>query len=105
MPSEIKKIALPTDCMEAENFFPNFCNGSLGIGLERCRSRFSLLDLSGKTLESLTIHLPTRGQWKGIKKDLGGRNHVSGQVISQEMTKILRSHGHLRPRHDITDQS
>src|SRR5688572_21136805 len=104
MPSEIEKIVLTTNCLEAERFLPNFRDSPLGISFKRRRRRFRLLNMSGMVLQSLTIHLPTRGERKGVEEYPCGGNHVPGQTFGQETSKILRSRDSLRPRHDIAHQ-
>lgn len=105
MPSQIEKIVLAADRTETENVLPNFCDSPLGIGLERRRCRFCFLDPPGKPLQSLTIHLPTGRERKGVEEYPCGRNHVAGQLLCQETSKILCGRGGVDPRNDTAHQS
>ena len=105
MPSEIEKIVLTTDCLEAERLLPNFRDSPLGISFKRRRRRFRLLNMSGMVLQSLTIHLPTRRERKGVEEYPCGRNHVAGQPLCQETPKILCGRGGADPKDDTAHQS
>lgn len=105
MASKIEKIIVPADCPEVEDFLPNVRDGPLGIGLERHRCRFRLLNLSGQTLQRLTIHLSSRRERKGIQKDPCGGNHVPRQAFSQKTPQLLRGPGGITPRNDTAHQS